>query len=928
MEEERYMGLEGEYVMQNDTPTKPIAFSDERNDQRYLRSILGAVPVGVVVVDKDLMIQAFNSAAERITGIAADAAIDRPYADVLKTESRSVADPLEEALAEHKTFVNQRFFIRDEDEATADYRPIRHSATVLTGEDGQVVGGVTVFADISRQLALERELADQRKYLQQVLVSIPDGVATTDVDLKIDSWNDAATAATGYAAEDVIGKPCREIFGSAVSALLNSLLKKNGQTLSGQRAKVTVADGRDLPMELSVGTIKSATNEHLVGGVIVFRDISERIAQQRELAQQRRYLDQILETAPYGIFTVDVDLVVRTFNQAAEDLTGFAASFAIGKPYQDVINIDPDSGEDPLPLMLTGRHEEMASARLRLITTEGARLPIRYAVAPLDDADGQLDGAIVIFQDISDIVAAERTKNEFISMVSHELRTPLTSIKGFLGAVLDERAGQINDKQRRFLSISREQSNLLLNLINDLLDLTELESGEIDLTRSRISLEDLVAESVEAIAPLARRKELTVATDVAPDLPGLWADRDKLFQVLQNLLSNAVKFTPMAGDIVLRAGQLDDEMVYLEVEDSGIGISPEEQSQIFDPFYQVENIQTRSVGGTGLGLAIVRRIVEAHSGAIELESEVGVGSKFRICLPISRTSATVRTYARPAEAPTIQTETHETATEAAVRKEEPRPRPERLTPLILTIDDDEATGSLIEFLLEEEGYDVVRASGGEQALQLAAEKLPDLITLDILMPKMDGFNVLEALKEDPQTAKIPVCIVSIIEDRVKGYRMGAIDYITKPFEREDLVHAVDRALEPASEEHDARILIVEDDPHIAELVEMALSGQDYEIITASDGVQALERLRRTRPSLVLLDIMLPKLDGYEFIRQAKLDPHTEDIPIIVISVRSLEEDINRALRLGAEKYLLKPADDGEDLTQVVEEVIQEIFEDE
>jgi PAS domain S-box-containing protein len=924
--------------MSSDAPTEPIAMSSGQISTQFLQLVLGAIPVGVVVVDQALVIQAINPAAETITGVTADEAIGRPYTEVLRTHERNIRDPLEEALAERKVYVNQRFFLQHDD--PEGLRPIRHSATVLTDEEGNVIGGVTIFADISRQVALERQISGQRRYLNDVLQSMPDGVATLDEDLTIRSWNSSAEAITGRTAAATVGSSCAEVFGPAIGAVLDAHVSGEGDGVSGQQARITTAGGEQLPIGFSAGNIQTPSDGSRPGGIIAFRDISERLQRQRENAEQRRYLRQILEMAPYGIFTVDQDLVIQTFNQPAEALTGVAASFAVGKPYQQVLDIDAEFGTDPLPLMFTAG-QRRAIERLRLTDAEGARIPIRYAAATLLDVDDRPTGAIVIFQDISDIVAAERMKNEFISMVSHELRTPLTSIKGFVTAVLDGRAGEINDRQERFLSISREQSNLLLNLINDLLDLTQLETGEFDLSKSRVAVAELLQKSADAIKPLARRKNLTIRTDIPTDLDRqtLWADEDKLFQVLQNLLSNAVKFTPLDGEVTVGAAAADAETISLYVRDTGIGIPKEEQAQIFEPFYQVENIQTRSVGGTGLGLPIVKHIVDAHGGRIALESEPGVGSTFRIELPRVNTPRPKVRTARRALEPTPASgsargeprRVPRPAGDATNRRADAKPEaaPARLTPLILVIDDDEATRSLIRFLLEEEGYDVITAQNGPEALPLARKERPNLITLDILMPKMDGFDILERLKDNPATAEIPVCIVSIIEDKVKGYRLGAIDYITKPFEAEQLTEAIRSVLDPAPSEADLTILVVEDDPHILELIELALAGEAYRLITASDGVSALERLRRDQPQLVLLDIMLPKLDGYEFIRQAKANGRTQDIPILVLSVRSLEEDINRALRLGAEKYLIKPPGSTDnDLTQVVGEAIQEFLDNE
>jgi PAS domain S-box-containing protein len=841
----------------------------------------------------------------------------------MQTRERDIMDPLEEALETGQVFVNQRFYLRDSEDEHA--LPIRHSASVLTDEEGAVIGGVTIFADISRQVALEREIKAQHRYLQDVMQSLPDGVVTTDADLRINGWNEAATRITGRERKEAIGLRCSDVFGRKMTRSLKKLLRNPGPfsrveeiSRTEQKAKLALSNGTSIPIGFNISPISSEDGE-ILGGIIVFRDIQERLRQRRQLVHQRRYLSQVLDLAPYGIFTVDNDLNVRTFNQAAEHLTGVSAMEAIGHPYTEIIHIDVEHGEDPLPGLIESRGRA-AGVRLWLVDAEGKRFPVRYSATTLDDVEDQPAGAIVIFQDISDVVAAERTKNEFISMVSHELRTPLTSIRGFVTALLDGRAGELNDRQRRFLSISREQSDLLLSLINDLLDLTKIESGKLELSDNRIAVEELAQHAVEVIQPIAEGKDQRLTLDVAEGLPSLWADENHILQVLQNLLSNAVKFTPRDGKITLRVTKEGDQICFV-VEDNGVGIPLEEQERIFEPFYQVENIQTRSAGGTGLGLPIVKRILEAQEGHIELESTPGVGSTFSAYIPIAKTPQT-QLYTQPS-----QVRQPDRGEPERVRKASPPSlEPAREHPIVLVVDDDLATRTFIQFILEEEGYDVLTASGGMEALDLAASEQPDIITLDILMPEIDGFHVLDELKKDPDTADIPVCITSIIEEKAKGYRLGALDYITKPFDREDLLEGISHILSPEAPSDEVRILIAEDDLNIIELVELALDPEGYEILTATDGVTALEILRREQPDLVLLDIMIPRLDGYDFIRQAQADPRTTDIPLLVLSVRSLERDINYALRLGADKYLVKASGDTtQDLSDVLEETVRDLL---
>jgi CheY-like chemotaxis protein len=389
---------------------------------------------------------------------------------------------------------------------------------------------------------------------------------------------------------------------------------------------------------------------------------------------------------------------------------------------------------------------------------------------------------------------------------------------------------------------------------------------------------------------------------------------------LQNLLSNAVKFTPRKGTITLRVTREGDEICFM-VEDNGVGIPLEEQERIFEPFYQVENIQTRAAGGTGLGLPIVKRILEAQGGRVALESKPGVGSTFYAYIPIAKAPQT-QIYTQPSRNLSEDARRPEPARKAAPASL----KPSGAHPRVLVVDDDLATRTFVQFILDEEGYDVLTASSGSEALTIAASEQPDIITLDILMPEIDGFHVLDELKKNPETADIPVCITSIIEEKAKGYRLGALDYITKPFDREDLIEAISHILSPEAPPEDVRLLIAEDDLTIIELVEVTLDSEGYELLTATDGVTALEILRREQPDLVLLDIMIPRLDGYDFIRQAKADPRTTDIPILVLSVRSLERDINYALRLGADKYLVKAAGDtSQDLSNVLEETVRELL---
>ena len=745
--------------------------------------------------------------------------------------------------------------------------------------------------------------------LSAMVTVLPLGIILLNAQGKIELWNPAASQMLQYTAPEVLGKPCATFLGTAIESAHEALLAGSQSAIHDQKIQIKRADGTPTWIAFSLTPMPDESQT-----VLTLRSISHVINHQHQLAREQYYLSQVLELAPYGIVTLNADMSIVTFNRAAEQLTGRSATEAIGQPLDQIMQLaETDMMIDP---RLNPTPNQPEGDRAYLCQAGGDTCPIRYSMAPLLLAEEERDGYIIIFEDISDIVAAERVKDEFISMVSHELRTPLTSIKGFVAAVLAEKAGPLTKQQKRFLTISREETEHLLDLINDLLDVSQLETAEFSLERERVDLADLLTQVNENIQPLAEQKNLTLATEFAPDLPQLWADPDRLTQLWRNLLANAVKFTPAGGDIVTKADyDANQDTFTLSVSDTGVGISPREQARIFDSFYQVENVHTRQAGGNGLGLVIVKKIVAAHDGEVEVESTVGEGTTFRVRLPrLTRRETVVR-----------QQSTQIMQEVENLRQQDRLHNTERITPLILVVDDDPAINELIRFYLKQEGYDVIKAYNGQEALQLAQSRQPDLITLDILLPEMDGFHVLEALKEREETKEIPVCIISILEDKVKGYRLGGIDYFTKPFESERLLRAVNAALSPSISGTEMKILIIEDDLHTVELIEFALQDMPCQILVAHNGVTGLQKIYQQQPDLIILDIMLPKIDGHEILRRIKQNNNTAHIPVIILSVRELESDVAEALDLGADKYIVKSGQE-EKLSQVVKEFLQDAHE--
>lgn len=480
-----------------------------------------------------------------------------------------------------------------------------------------------------------------------------------------------------------------------------------------------------------------------------------------------------------------------------------------------------------------------------------------------------------------------QAKSDFLSMVSHELRSPLTSIKGYTALMLAGRAGEINENQKRFLKIVEEQSDHLTNLITDLLNLSRIEAGQVRMNKSSISLKALTETIVERMRSHFEQKKITLTAIIQDDLPFVYADKDKLIQVLANFLTNALKFTPENGRVIIEIFE-KDKNVEARISDTGIGIPQVELEKIFDKFYQVDSSSTRQTGGAGLGLAIVKRIVEMHEGKVWAESDgPNKGSKFCFLLPAFRPMASDGELVRASSSK--------------------QALPGQKT--ILLVDDEQDILNLHKIYLEDEGYHVIWALTGHQAIERSRTDRPDLILLDIKLPDIDGIQVLKTLKDDPQTKNIAVMIVSILHDRENQTRqLGINDYLTKPVDKKQLLAKVSEVLGVRGTKKRGTILIADDEPNVVELIKISLQEEGYNTKVAIDGEEALAKAKELKPDLLLLDVMMPKIDGYEVLKTLKSDPDLfiQKIPVIIISARKMEEDKRKGLNLGAVKYITKP----------------------
>ncbi|HEX6382448.1 MAG TPA: response regulator, partial [Acidimicrobiia bacterium] len=459
-----------------------------------------------------------------------------------------------------------------------------------------------------------------------------------------------------------------------------------------------------------------------------------------------------------------------------------------------------------------------------------------------------------------DLESASRHKSEFLASMSHELRTPLNAIIGFSEVLRDEMFGPLNERQADYLNDILTSGRHLLSLINDILDLSKIEAGKMELDLTTFSLPSVLENGLTMIRERAANHGIGVGLEVAPDVGEVTADERKVKQVVFNLLSNAVKFTPDGGRIDLSARCSSGE-VEVAVRDTGIGIAPEDQERVFEEFQQAGQRE-----GSGLGLALCRSFVELHGGQIRLQSEVGVGSTFAFTLPL-------------ASAPESQSE----ATPATVDTATPGQT-------MLVIEDDERSAELLRIFLQDGGFSVTVAAAGDEGIQAARRIRPAAIVLDLLLPDISGWDVLTALKEDPGLVDIPVVIVSMLDERGKGYALGAADYLVKPIGRDELLGAL-RPLATAGTVggESVKVLAIDDDPVALELVSAVLDPEGYTVLRAQGGDEGVSIAFRERPALVILDLLIPGTDGFDVVEQLRADPQTADIPIVVLTSKVISE---------------------------------------
>jgi PAS domain S-box-containing protein len=781
-------------------------------------------------------------------------------------------------------------------------------------EDPAVRGIVRVSRDISERKRAEEE----RSRLAAIVESSEDAIISKSLDGTLLTWNPGAERIFGYATDEAVRKLNWLSLVPSEQALEESWLLQRiarGERVPSYETSGLTKDGRRVEISVTSSSIPDHEGR-IVAASCIIRDIAERKRAEEKLRQNERQLAAAQRLACIGSWTWNLADNRVTYSDELYRLYGYTRESYEPSLQGFIETVHPEDRAWVSELLERAvREKAPLDYECRVLRADGGVIFLHSRGEPDWGPQGEPIGYHGTAQDITKRKQAEeevlrakeeaeeanRAKSEFLSGMSHELRTPLNSVIGFANVLGKNKAGNLREQDLQYLDRIRSNGKHLLALINDILDLSKIEAGKMELELAPVAVDDLVRETVEALRG-AVRPGVELRTELPEGLLAVPADAGKLRQVLINLVGNALKFTERGSVTV--AVEADDagRPLRIEVRDTGIGIPADRLTAIFGAFEQAESGTARQFGGTGLGLAISRSLCGLMGYRLAVRSSVGVGSVFSIALRADAEALA----SMPAAAPMLSKALPPSA-----------PGEARLEgKLVLVIDDEADSRLLISQHLEEFGCQIISASTGENGIRAAREFRPDVITLDLLLPGLSGYEVLRALKADPELASIPVVVVSVIAGENRGVVLGAVDLLDKPIEPNELHAVLQRSLSPETR----KVLVVDDEPEARLLLTTYLQEEGMEIRGAGSGREALWVLGEFSPDLIVLDLLMPEMGGIELLHRLRNDDAYRHLPVVVVTAKKLSPEEGHSISREVVAVLRK---DGE-LEAELHEVLHQI----
>ncbi|MDZ7960971.1 MAG: PAS domain S-box protein [Aulosira sp. DedQUE10] len=794
--------------------------------------------------------------------------------------------------------------------------------------------------DISDRKQSEEILATYTRELADLYNNAPCGYHSLDTDGRFVNINDTELQWLGYSYEEIIGQRFIDYVteASRLVFLHNYPKFKNRGWIKDLEFDMVCKDGSILPILLNATAVKTEDGTYLCSRSSIF-DIRDRKQTERELQESRTMLRLVLDTIPQRVFWKDCESRYVGCNPSFANDYQLTADEIIGKtdlelPWAEWAHLY--RADDAF--VINTRTAKLGYEE-PTVNLDGKQIWLRTSKVPLTNSAGEIIGILGSHEDIThrkqaeeqlhhtnqQLARATRLKDEFLANMSHELRTPLNAILGMSEGFQEGVFGVVNERQIKAISTIERSGKHLLELINDILDLSKIESGKLELQLSDVPVRTLCDASISFIKQMALKKNIGLSTRITNNIGNIQVDDRRLRQVLINLLSNAIKFTPEGGSVRLEVsleearelgsrgagGAGKDEgagrvfsssspsspHICFSVIDTGIGIHPEDINKLFQPFIQLDSSLNRQYSGTGLGLVLVQRIATLHGGTVCVRSEVGEGSCFTVRIP----------YQSSDYVPIMQ-----------VTAPSPSHRLPRDNASVLIIEDSVPAAEQITRYLTEMGMQPIVYPRGEGSIEQALRVQPALILLDLQLPNLSGWDVLNRLQTHPQTKDIPVIIISVVDERTKGLAQGAAEYIVKPINREQFHATLEKLQYPLCP--DSPALIVVPEPHLGSpLILLAednqanidtmsgyLESRGYRLVMAKNGQQAIEVARSQQPDLIIMDIQMPVMDGLEAMHCLRQEQQFAHVPIIALTALAMPGDRENCLDAGANEYLSKP----------------------
>jgi PAS domain S-box-containing protein len=759
---------------------------------------------------------------------------------------------------------------------------------------GAALGAVVLLARLA--LVRRQESLRMSRLLDGVLANAPVGLGFLDRDLKIRHMNRALATMSerGFGAD--LGAPIWAMLPTLQDELAPKLAAALNEGLVSPNVPVAVpapsAPGGVRQFSMSFYPLRG---EHGGGadrsvegvGLVVVDDTIRHLAETRLRRSEERFRS-LIEASAAIVWTANPEGSLHRRQTAWSRFTGQDEAAYAGLGFLDAVH--PEDRDHTRAAWSTAvTHLQPYAVEHRLRSASGAYRHMSVRAVPILEPDGTLREWVGTHTDITArkeaeaaieaareaAEAANAAKSQFLANMSHELRTPLSAVIGYSEMVQEE----LEDLGEADLiaDMKKIESNArhLLGLINDVLDISKIEADRVEIYAEDFDVAAVVRDVAAAVEGLVAKKDNTLTLDLAGDLGTARTDVTKLRQCLINMLSNAAKFT-QSGRIDL-AVECAGEVLRFKIADTGIGMNPEQLGRLFERFTQADASTTRKFGGTGLGLSITRAFAEMLGGAIAVESREGAGTTFTLTLPVRVPGA------EPEPAPEPVSEAGQT-------------RP------ILVVDDDAATRDLLARFLEREGFAVAVAEDGRRGLDLARRLRPQAVLLDVTMPQMDGWSVLRTLRADPEVGATPIVMVTVLDEQSLAFSLGATDYLQKPIDWGNLRQIVDRFRPAAS---DGPILVIDDEADVRGHLSAYLGREGFPVAEAENGLRALEVVEARRPCLILLDLMMPEMDGFGFLRALRARPDCRDVPVVVLTAKDITAEDRRRLAGQADRVLAK-----------------------